>query len=142
MGSSLIGSPLLSTIRTAGYRSSLAGFWFNTTHPVWPALSAIAPRACRGALGLPSVWGVTVLEYPFRATSVVSVVKTTFLTVRGDRLLPALIEFSHSLPSLLLPLLQFCQPEPSGVGLFYRVWTLPAIMQPGRNRKRERSFDG
>ena len=144
MSRSSIGSPLLNIIRKGAYQLSPAGYSLNTTHPAFQSLSEIAARGLLEALKHPSFSAVTVLEFPYQATSDGSLVKTTFSILAGEKLKTHVIDWSRVQDFQLLQLrseVESFKTLKDG-GRLYRVWTSPRILQLATNRKPGLSFGG
>lgn len=137
-----IGSPLLSSIRTAGYRSSPAGSSSITTHPAWPDLNAIAPLACKGALAQVSVLGAMVSVFPYPGMLGVSHARTTFLTSTLQQPWHELIEYSRVVDSRVSMLAQRAVQVQRGAERWFPVWISPLISQLAPSRRLARWYAG
>jgi|GEM_PF-5033076 len=143
MRSLLIGSPLLSSIRKGASPLSQAASLFNTMHKAFPVLSEIAPRALAEAMRQAYVWDVTVIEFPYQATSVVFLAKTTFSTMDGKGQKRLVIEYSLCLGSQLSQVASASKGHKTiGAARLYRVWTAPQIMQLGMSPRPELAYAG
>lgn len=160
--SSSIGSPLVSAIRKGAYRSSLEAWRRDLTPMETAFLSEVCPRALPEAMKAPWGFTATVTSLGFPATLDALIVRTIFLTSDGQRLSPALVEFSKLPVSRVLEWARLGQMtgvierttgQVGRVGVQLSVVsTLRAISQPDRmhrpeplsagyraNRSRERS---
>lgn len=139
---SSIGSPLLSSIRREGSRSSPGASSCITTVPGWLVLSAIAPRASTEATTRAFVLGAMVSVYSYPETLGVWLARTTFLTSGGQGHWQELIEFSRITDFRLSQLRARVAPVRRRGELWFPVWMSPRISQLAPNRRLGRWLRG
>lgn len=139
---SLIGSPLLNSIRKAACPSYREASSSTMTPPALQFLSETSPLAFREATKRGSLLDAMVFASLSAVTPVGYLARTTFLTMESPGRSRRVIEYWKASDSHLSQLLESMPTEWNGAELSSRVSTLPETMRPVLKERPALLFSG